>query len=234
MTVAEVHALLEAHRDERGIVHWNKRNKASKMRSLGIGLTVLRKLAKQVGRDHALAQLLWTDDLYEGRVMSLLIDDPKKITRSQAESQVEQLLGGQLAHVFSSCDAALAKVPYARALADDWMGSADPVRQSCGYGLLYELSKSKTAAAPDDAYFSAWIAHIDATRRDAGVDVLMGMATALMGIGKRSAALNRQALPVARAIGPIDWDPTGACEPFDVVKHIDNPRLRTLLGIAGG
>jgi 3-methyladenine DNA glycosylase AlkD len=234
MTVAEVHALLEKHRDERGIAHWNKRFGASKMRSLGIGLTVLRKLAKQVGRDHVLARALWTDELYEARVMSLLIDDPKKISRDQAETQVEQLFGGQLAHVFSSCDAALAKVPYARTLAEDWMVSADPVRRSCGYALLYELSKLKTAAAPDDAYFAAWIQQIDATRHDADVDVLMGMATALMGIGKRSAALNRKALPVAQAIGPIDWDQTGACEPFDVVKHIDNPRLRTLLGITGG
>ncbi len=231
MTSDAVLALIESHRDERGIQHWNQRHADSPMRSVGVGLTKLRKLAKQVGRDHELAAELWQSDLYEARVMALLIDDPKKISREQAERQVEELEGGQLAHVFSSCDASLAKVRYVRELADDWMGSDDAMRQRCGYGLLYEMSKSKKKSAPDDDYFSAWIAHIDARRGAADADLLMAMAGALMGVGKRNARLHGEALALARAIGPIDWDPTGKCDPFDVVKHLDNERLRTKLGV---
>lgn len=233
LTAQEVHALLQRHRDERGITHWQQRYPDSPLTSLGIGLTKLRKLAKQIGRDHALARQLWSSSVYEAKVVALLIDDPRSITRAQAEQQVEQLHGGQLAHVFSSCDASLAKVPFVKQLAEDWMRSDDPIRQGCGYGLLYELSKSKTKSAPDDSWFSGWIAHIDARRDSVDVDTLLAMGTALMGIGKRSADLNRQALVVARAIGPIDWDPTGSCEPFDVVKHLDNERLRQKLGLAG-
>jgi len=232
MTPADVHALLEAASDPRGIAHWEKRYADSPMRSVGVGLTKLRKLAKQVGRDASLARQLWTDDLYEARVMALLIDDPKQITRAQAEAQVEQLDGGQLAHVFSSCDAALAKVPFVRDLTVEWIRSDDPMRRRCGYGLLYELSKSKKKSAPDDDWFSVWIAHIDQTRGEADVDEQMAMGGALLGIGKRSPRLNRAALAVAQAMGPIDWDPTGACPPFEIVKHLDNPRLREKLGLA--
>lgn len=231
MTVDEVIALIEAHRDERGIAQWNNRHSASGLRSMGLGLTRLRTLAREVGRDRGLARALWASDLYEARVLSLLIDDPAGLTREQAEAQVDQVHVGQLAHVFSSCDATLAKAPFARSLAEDWMRSGDPIRQACGYGLLYELSKTKGKKAPEEGWFAGWIARIDEDRHAAPVNVLMAMATALMGIGKRSATLNRQALTVARRIGPIDWDPTGACEPFDVVKHLDNERLRTLLGI---
>ncbi len=78
-------------------------------------------------------------------------------------------------------------------------------------------------ASDDD--FEAWLSHIDATRSDADVDELMAMGTALMGMGKRSARLWPEAVRLARAISPIGWDPTGACEPFDVVKHLDNDRL---------
>lgn len=234
MTIEEVFTLIEAHRDERGIRQWQERHAASGLRSLGLGLTQLRKLAKEIGRNRDLAQALWTTDLYEARVISLLIDDPSRMTREQAEAQVEQLEGGHLAHVFSSCDATLARVSFVRPLAEDWMRSDDPVRRACGYCLLYELSKAKGKKAPDEDWFAGWVAHIDEHRHTASVDVLMAMATALMGVGKRSAALNRQALAVARQIGPIDWDPTGACEPFDVVKHIDNERLRSALGIVGG
>lgn len=230
LTVAEVLALLEAHRDERGIARWARAGGGRP--ALGIGLTTLRRLARDIGRDHELARALWTEELYEARVLSLLLDDPRRISRAQAEAQVGELADGQLAHVFASCDAPLARAPFARALAADWMRHEDPVRRRCGYGLLYELSKAKGKAAGDDDDFSSWIAHIEQSFPEADPELRLAMATALMGIAKRSARLNREALRVARAMGPVDWDPTGACEPFDVVKHIDNPRLRAALGIA--
>lgn len=233
MTPAQVHDLLAQHRDERGVQHHRRRHSDSSLECLGIGLTVLRKLGKQIGRDAALAASLWQSPVYEARVVSLLIDDPKAITRAQAERQVEQVRDGQLMHVFSSCDAALAKVPFARQLAEDWMQHADTVRQQCGYGLLYELSKTKGRSAPDDDWFSRWVQHMDEQRHGADVDVLLAMAGALLGVGKRSPRLNAEALAVARAIGPVDWDRTGDCEPFDVVKHLDNPRLRAVLGLGG-
>jgi 3-methyladenine DNA glycosylase AlkD len=231
MTVDEVIALIEQEADPRGIAHWEKRYPDCALRSFGVGLTKLRKLAKKVGRDHELARKLWQSDVYEARVVGLLIDEPERITRAQAEEQVEELGEGQLAHVFSSCDASLAKVPFVQDLADDWVKSEDPVRRGCGYGLIYELSKSKKKSAPSDEDFEAWLSHIDATRGDAGVDELMAMGTALMGVGKRSARLWPEAVRLAREISPIDWDPTGACEPFDVVKHLDNDRLKAKLGV---
>jgi 3-methyladenine DNA glycosylase AlkD len=231
MTVDEVIALIEQRSDPRGIAHWETRYPDSALRSFGVGLTKLRKLAKEVGRDHGLALQLWQSDVYEARVVGLLIDEPDRITRAQAEAQVEQLGEGQLAHVFSSCDASLARVSFVKELADDWLKSEDPVRRSCGYGLIYEMSKSKKKGAPSDEDFESWLAHIDATWGDAGVDELMAMGTALMGVGKRSARLWPKALRLARKISPIDWDPTGACEPFDVVKHLDNDRLKAKLGL---
>lgn len=137
MNGAQVMALLEANRNERGISHWQRLGaQTGTLKSFGIGLTVLRKLAKRIGRDHALALELWNSDVYDAKTIGLLIDDPKEITRAQAEAQVEQLQEGLLAHVFSSCDAALAKTPFVVELASDWMGSQDVERCSCGYGLL--------------------------------------------------------------------------------------------------
>lgn len=113
MTVDEVIALIEQEADPRGIAHWENRFPDCALRSFGVGLTKLRKLAKKVGRDHELALKLWQSDVYEARVVGLLIDEPERITRAQAEEQVEELGEGQLAHVFSSCYASLAKVPAA-------------------------------------------------------------------------------------------------------------------------
>lgn len=231
MTVDQVFAMVEAESSERGVAHWNTRFPDSSLRSLGVGLTRLRKLARKIGRDHALALQLWGSEIYELRVLGLLIDEPRHIRREQAEEQVEHLQEGQLAHVFSSCDASLARVPYVQELAEDWVRSEDPMRQRCGYGLIYELSKARKKSAPSDADFEAWIKRISTEWEQAEIDVRMAMSTALMGMGKRSARLYPQALRLAREIGPIDWDATGSCEPFDVVKHLDKASLRQKLGM---
>lgn len=232
MTVSEVLALLEAERDERGMSNWKRLGAGtSGMRSYGIGLSRLRKLAKKVGRDRDLAQSLWETDVYDARVIALLIDDPARITREQAERQVEELAGGLLAHVFSSCDATLAKTPFVVELADQWVRSGDPVRRGCGYGLLYEVSKLSGKKAPTEEFFLAHVTRI-ADRFDGEPEkVRLSMGTALMGIGKRSAALNKAALKVARDIGPIEFTSVnGKCDPFDVAKHLTSARLKEKLG----
>ena len=232
MTKSEILEYLKANQDARGIAHWEKhKEKSGGLTSYGFGLTKLRKFAKKVGRDQELARQLWQADIYELKIIALLIDDPKTITSEQAETQVEQLQGGYLAHVFSSCDATLAKAPFVVELADKWIMSKDPVRQRCGYGLLYEVSKSKKKTAPDDEYFLAHIAHIEKTYPKQSTTVLMSMAGALMGIGKRTKRLNSAALKVATKIGPIDFDPDGRCDPMDVAKHLTSDYIRNKLGL---
>lgn len=233
MNVSEVLALLDAERDERGMSNWEKQgSNTAGMRSYGIGLTRLRKLAKRMGRDRELAQALWKTDVYDARVIALLIDDPARITRDQAEKQVEELAGGMLAHVFAFCDATLAKTSFVVELADQWVRSGDSIRRGCGYGLLYEVSKFSKKKAPSEEFFLAHVERIAETIDGESENVRLAMATAMMGIGKRSAALNEAALKVAREVGPIEFtSASGTCEPFDVAKHLTTDRLKEKFGV---
>ena len=106
-------------------------------------------------------------------------------------------------------------------LADNWMGSKDVIRRRCGFGLLYEISKSKKKNAPVDDYFLERIEHIWKSFDNEKRSTQFSMGGALMGIGKRNLKLNKAALKVARDIGPIQFnDDNDNCEPFDVVKHL--------------
>jgi len=232
-TVSGVLELLHAERDERGISNWEKLGSGPPgMRSYGIGLTRLRKMAKGIGRNRELAQALWKSNVYDARVIALLVDDPAQITRDQAEIQVEELAGGMLAHVFASCDATLAKTSFVVEIADRWVRSDDPIRRDCGYGLLYEASKFSGKKAPGDAFFLGCVKRIADTIGAEPRNVRLAMGTALMGIGKRSAGLNKAALEVARAVGPIEFtSASGKCEPFDVVKHLTTGWLKKKLGV---
>ncbi|MEM1263491.1 MAG: DNA alkylation repair protein [Pseudomonadota bacterium] len=232
MRKTDVLDYLKANQDARGIKHWEKyREESGGLRSYGVGLTNLRKYAKTVGKDPALAAQLWRSSVYEMKIISLLIDDPKAITIEQAERQVEELNGGNLAHVFSSCDATLAKAPFVVELADRWVTSKDPVRRRCGYGLVYEISKSKKKSAPDEDYFLQHIARIDKEFSKQPIWTLMAMGSALMGMGKRTKKLHVAALKVARKIGPIDFDPEGNCDPTDIEKHLMSDHVRAKLGV---
>ena len=232
MNKSDIFEYLKANQDPRGIAHWEKHaEKSGGLKSFGIGLTKLRKYSKTVGKDPKLAGQLWQTNIYEMKIIALLIDDPKTVTIKQAEKQVEQLQGGYLAHVFSSCDATLAKTPFVVELADKWVKSKDKVRRRCGYGLLYEISKSKKKSAPNDEYFLEHIAHIEKTYPEQSTTTLMALAGALMGIGKRNKELNAAALKVAMKIGPIDFDPDGSCDPMDVSKHLTSDYLKKKLGL---
>jgi 3-methyladenine DNA glycosylase AlkD len=231
MNKTQVMALLRSHKDERGIEK-RRASKPAGLKHFGIGLTTLRKLGKQIGRDHELALKLWESDVYDAKALALLIDDPKKITREQAESQVEKVDVGFLSHIFSSCDASLAKTPFVVELADDWINSKGLERRCCGYGLLYEVSKFTSKKAPENAHFLSHIARIKKSYLKEKPPVHMPMGVALMGIGKRNATLNAAALKVAKAIGPIENPSSGEhCEPLDVAKHLSTERLRKKLGI---
>ena len=228
MNKSTVVSFLKKNQDPRGIEHWNNRNQTA-LKSYGIGLTILRKYAKSIGRDAKLAKSLWDSNIIEMKIISILIDDPKTMTFEQAEVQVEELKGGNLAHVFSSCGAPLAKTQFVVELADKWINSKDTMRRSCGYGLLYEISKNKKNTAPDEAYFLAHVADIDKKRKKASIPILMSMAGALLGMGKRTKKINKAALKVARAIGPITH--SESCDPFDVAKHLTSDYAKQKLGL---
>jgi 3-methyladenine DNA glycosylase AlkD len=227
MNKSEVLSLLKKNENKEGIKNWNEIEFGKcHYESFGIGLTVLRKLAKQIGKDHALAEDLWSSKNYDLKVISVLIDDPKLISRSQMESQVEDIDYGLLVHVFSACGAPTAKTPFIVELANDWLESPDSVRRRCAYGFIYEISKSKKKTAPDDNYFLQHINHIDQSFSKEDKSVYMSMSAALMGMGKRNLKLNQAAIKVAKNIGPIPVE-TGKtnCEPFDVSKHLTSEHL---------
>ncbi len=229
MTHDHVLTLLEDHQNPRGLDHWERLHGDSGLRSFGIGLTVLRKLAKQIGRDHELALRLWASDVYDAKVIGLLIDEPKKVTREQAEEQVDELHTGLLAHVFASCDATLAKTSFAAELAEDWIRDDDIVRQSCGYGLLYEISKDKRKRAPDEAFFLRQLRHLRDTQLTAPDPVRRAMGGALIGVGKRSKTLNAAARVAALEMGRIEGH--RGCDPVDVMKHLTSDYITKKLGL---
>lgn len=227
MNLNDVLALVAENQNERGMSHWSKLENTCGLKSYGLGLTQLRKLAKKMGRNRELALECWQSDYYDVKVIGLLIDEPKHITLQQAESQVEGLGAGMLSHVFSSCDATLAKSPIAFDLAVSWQKSDNIPRKQSAYGLFYEFSKNKRDKRLSDAFFLSIISQINQTIDNEPKSVRLSMGGALMGIGKRNPTLNKAAIAVAQRIGAIDFNEGDSkCEPFDIMKHLTSDYLK--------
>lgn len=233
MTKDEVLNLLQSHENEAGIVNWNNLEfNNCQLQSFGIGLTMLRKLAKQIGKSHELAIELWDSKNYDVKVVSVLIDDAKHITQEQMETQVGNIDYGHMVHVYSACGAPVTKTKFIDQLASQWIESKDSVRRRCAYGFIYELSKSKKKSAPNNGYFLKYINHINSSFSQEHKSVHMSMGAALMGMGKRNLELNQAALKVANEIGqiPVESGKT-QCDPFDVSKHLTSDYLMKKLGL---
>ena len=233
MTKAEVLNLLQENRDARGEANWQKMgDRTGGLTSFGIGLTRLRAIATQVGRDHDLALRLWNERNHDAKIIGLLIDDPKQLTRDQVEKQVDGAGPGMLSHVLSSCDATLPKSPIAFEIAKGWIASNDPVRRSCGYGLVYELAKDRKDKRLTDEFVLGCVEKISSTIAKEENRVRVSMGGALVSIGKRNKKLNAAAIEVAKAIGPIHFSDGGnKCEPMNVLKHLTSDYLRSKLGL---
>src|ERR1019366_8158938 len=53
--------------------------------TLGVPIPVLRRMAKEAGRDHALAEQLWSSGIHEARILATLVDDPARVTARQMD-----------------------------------------------------------------------------------------------------------------------------------------------------
>jgi 3-methyladenine DNA glycosylase AlkD len=53
--------------------------------TLGVPVHVLRRLAKDAGKNHKIARQLWSSGVHEARILATLIDEPGRVTRRQAD-----------------------------------------------------------------------------------------------------------------------------------------------------
>jgi len=60
-------------------------------RRLGVSVPDMRKIAKELGRDHKLALELWKKGIPEARILAAMIDEPEKLTEKQMEDWVKDI-----------------------------------------------------------------------------------------------------------------------------------------------
>ncbi len=183
--------------------HANPKNVAGMARfginpknTLGLSIPMLRKLAKEIGKNHSLAGQLWKTKIHEARILAGFIDDPAQVTPSQMDRWAKDF------DSWDVCDQVACflfdKTPYAYQKAIQWSRAREEFVKRAGFALMAGLAwHNKTAA---DKKFVPFLHCIEQQADDPRNFVKKAINWALRQIGKRSPALAKKAVPVAKKL----------------------------------
>src|SRR5712692_440436 len=108
--------------------------------STAFGVTVpkLRRLAKQIGRNHELAEQLWKTGIHEARILATMLDSPERVTLDQMERWSKDFDSWDV--VDGCCGNLFDKTPYAVGKAIEWCRRPEEYVKRAGFVLMAELA----------------------------------------------------------------------------------------------
>lgn len=166
----------------------------------GVSIPTLRKMAKESGRDHSLAQELWASRIHEARILAGFVDDPKLVTAEQMENWVNDFDSWDICDQL--CSNLFDRTSFAHKKAIEWSSREEEFVKRAGFVLMAALSVHDKRAVDDEFLIFLPIIKRDAT--DERNYVKKAVNWALRQIGKRNSTLNKKAIETAKEIQKLD------------------------------
>lgn len=171
----------------------------SSTNTLGISIPNLRKLAKEIKKDHRLALKLWDSGIHEARLLAGFIEEPEKVTEAQLERWVKDFDSWDIVDQASEF---ISKTPFVLKKIDEWAGSEAEYVKRAAFSLIAEIAWYDKKFGDEE--FERFFVLIKAAATDERNYVKKAVNWALRNIGKRNRALNRRAIQVAEDIKMLD------------------------------
>jgi 3-methyladenine DNA glycosylase AlkD len=188
----------------------------------------LKKFAREIGRDHALAQKLWASEIHEARALATMIDDPEKVTERQMDRWAKDFDN------WAMCDGACINVfrytRFAHQKCFEWSERPEEFVKRAAFALMAGLAVADKSAS-DDA-FRKFLPLIKRAAVDERNMVKKGVNWALRQIGKRSSPLNRAALTACREIHRLD-SRAARWIASDARRELQSPAVQARLNTQG-
>ena len=181
----------------------------------GVSIPILRKMGKEVGKNHKLSQELWKSKVHEARMLAGFIDEPDKVTEKQMESWAKDFDSWDICD--QVCSNLFDKTPFTYKKIDEWTKREEEFVKRAGFVLMACLSVHDKKAS--DKEFEKFFPIIKREAHDERNFVKKAVNWALRQIGKRNLALNKKAIKVGKEIQKMDSKAT---------RWIANDTLREL------
>jgi 3-methyladenine DNA glycosylase AlkD len=185
--------------------------------TLGVPVYVLRRMAKEAGRDHALAEQLWNSGIHEARILATLVDDAALVTARQMDRWVRDIDSWDVCD--HACHNLFRYSPIAFRKAEQWARAKGEFVRRAGFSLMAGVAKDKKATDEQFAVFLRLIAEAASDDRNM---VKKAVNWALRGIGKRNRRLHKMAIAAAEEIRKQD-SRSARWIAADAVRELRNP-----------
>lgn len=180
---------LATEKDRAGMLRY----KVCTERAFGVSMVNLRKVAKDLGRDHGRALKLWKSGWFEGRILCILTADPAKITRDLMEKWAGDFDSWAL--VDAACMHYFRLSPLAWDTALEWVERDEEFVKRAGFTLLATLAVHEKQWP--SARFLALFPVLEKGAQDDRNFVKKAVNWALRQIGKRDPEMSQAALEFA-------------------------------------
>jgi 3-methyladenine DNA glycosylase AlkD len=160
----------------------------------------MRRIAKETGKDHALALKLWRTGIPDAQIVAALVGEPDKLTDAQMEEWVKDFNSWDVCD--QVCMNLFDKSPLATPKIHEWSVRDEEFVKRAAYALI-----ACVAWHDKDAHDNMFIQLFPVIKRGATDErnyVKKSVSWALRHIGKRNIQLNKAAIEIAEEIKRMD------------------------------
>jgi len=200
-------------------------------RRLGVSVPEMRKMAKELGKNHELALDLWKTGIPEARIVAAMIGEPEKLTEEQMEDWVKDINSWDVCD--QACMNLFEKTPLAWKKILDWSEREEEFVKRTAFALIACLAWHDKKA--EDEEFVNLFPVIMRGATDERNYVKKAVSWALRNIGKRNPNLNKAAIETAKEIRQTEskaarWIASNALRELEseAVRRRLKKRVRTL------
>lgn len=109
--------------------------------NFGVELPRIKTIAAAYGKDHALAQALWKEDIRECKILAGMLQPVESFLPEIADIWVENIQNIEIAEL--TCMNLFQHLPYAPAKSFHWIATEDEYTQVCGFLTIARLLMKK-------------------------------------------------------------------------------------------
>jgi 3-methyladenine DNA glycosylase AlkD len=194
--------------------------------ALGVGVADLRKLGRELAKDHRLAAELWDSGIHEARILASIGDRPELVTRTQMDRWVRGFDSWDLCD--QVCMNLFWATPFAHEKIVAWSGRRAEYVKRAAFAMI-AAAAVKDRTAPSDRFLD----YLPIIERGAGDDrnfVRKAASWALRQIGKRDRELHVAAVAQARSLAERP-ERSARWVGRDALREFDGDRVRSRLGL---
>ena len=164
--------------------------------AFGVRMNEMQRVAKQLGRNHALALALWETGNYEARTVAAYVAEPERVTPALMDRWCRDFDNWAICDTV--CFKLFDQLPHASGRVEVWAKRKDEFQKRAAFALLAALALHDKHA--DDAAFMRCLPLIEAAAADERNFVKKGVSWALRAIGSRNVKLHAATMKVAQQL----------------------------------